>query len=61
MLWYSLEAPRWGASNEYHNICFRQKWQKYQFLLVEKSALSGAVKKTDKSFFWDCGFVVKYR
>ena len=19
---YSLEAPRWGASNEYHNICF---------------------------------------
>ena len=23
MLWYSLEAPRRGASNEYHNICFR--------------------------------------
>ena len=23
MLWYSLEAPRRGASNEYHNICCR--------------------------------------
>ena len=23
VLWYSLEAPLRGASNEYHNICFR--------------------------------------
>ena len=22
MLWYSLEASLWDASNEYHNICF---------------------------------------
>ena len=22
MLWYSSEAPRRGASDEYHNICF---------------------------------------
>ena len=22
MLWYSLEAPQQGVSNEYHNICF---------------------------------------
>ena len=20
MLWYSLEVPRWGTSNEYHNM-----------------------------------------
>ena len=25
---YSLEAPRRGASNEYHNICFRQEIRK---------------------------------
>ena len=25
---YSLEAPRWGASNEYHNICFRGEIRK---------------------------------
>ena len=28
MLWYSLEAPRRGASNEYHNICFRGEIRK---------------------------------
>ena len=22
---YSLEPPRWGGSNEYHNLCFEQK------------------------------------
>ena len=21
---YSLEPPRWGGSNEYHNLCFEQ-------------------------------------
>ena len=25
---YSLEAPRRGASNEYHNICFRGEIRK---------------------------------
>ena len=25
---YSLEAPRRGASNEYHNICFRREIRK---------------------------------
>ena len=25
---YSLEAPRWGASNEYHNICFHWEIRK---------------------------------
>ena len=25
---YSLEPPRWGGSNEYHNLCFEQKYEK---------------------------------
>ena len=29
---YSLEPPRRGGSNEYHNLCFEQKYEKYQFL-----------------------------
>ena len=24
---YSLEPPRRGGSNEYHNLCFEQKWE----------------------------------
>ena len=31
MLWYSLEVPQRGASNEYHNICFVEKYEKYQY------------------------------
>ena len=27
---YSLELPRRGDSNEYHNLCFEQKYRKYQ-------------------------------
>ena len=27
---YSLEPPRRGGSNEYHNLCFDQKFKKYQ-------------------------------
>ena len=30
---YSLEAPRRGASNEYHNICFRGKIRKNILLI----------------------------
>ena len=42
---YSLEAPRWGASNETHNICFfYREIRKYEhFLGAETSALSGAM------------------
>ena len=25
---YSLEPPWWGGSNEYHNLCFEQKYEK---------------------------------
>ena len=25
---YSLEPPRRGGSNEYHNLCFEQKYEK---------------------------------
>ena len=33
---YSLEPPRRGGSNEYHNLCFEQKYEKYQRFLSEK-------------------------
>ena len=26
---FSLEPPRRGGSNEYHNLCFEQKYEKY--------------------------------
>ena len=34
-LWYSLEPPRRGGSNEFPNLCFEQKYEKYQFFLSE--------------------------
>ena len=30
---YSLEPPRRGGSNKYHNLCFEQKNEEYQILL----------------------------
>ena len=35
---YSLEAPRWGASNEYPQHVFIEKYENYQYMyyLVEK-------------------------
>ena len=32
---YSLEPPHRGGSNEYHNLCFEQKYEKYQKFLAE--------------------------
>ena len=32
---YSLEPPRRGGSNDYHNLCFEQKYEKYQKILSE--------------------------
>ena len=32
---YSWDPPRWGGSNEYHNLCFEQKCEKYQNFLSE--------------------------
>ena len=32
---YSLEPPRQGGSNKYHNLCFEQKYEKYQSFLSE--------------------------
>ena len=41
---YSLEAPHRGASNEYHNICFRGEIRKISILLGwKKSALARAM------------------
>ena len=33
---YSLEPPLRGGSNEYNNLCFEQKYEKYQSFLSEK-------------------------
>ena len=43
MLWVSLEAPRGGASNEYHNMFFFEKQERYQYFSDVKSALSVAM------------------
>ena len=32
---YSLEQPRRGGSNEYHNLCFEQNYEEYQNFLSE--------------------------
>ena len=32
---YSLEPPWRGGPNEYHNLCFEQKYEKYQSFLYE--------------------------
>ena len=29
---YLLEPPRPGGSNKYHNLCFEQKYEKYQMV-----------------------------
>ena len=43
---YSLEAPQWGASNEYHHICFHVELRKISliFFVEKKKTLSGAMK-----------------
>ena len=33
--WYSLEPPHRGGSNEYHILCFEQKYEKSQRFLPE--------------------------
>ena len=38
---YSLEPPRRGGSNEYPNLCFEQKYEKYQRFLPEKISVFG--------------------
>ena len=40
---YSLEAPRQGTSNEYHNICFHGEIKKISAFSEEKNALSVAM------------------
>ena len=38
---YSLEPPRRGGSNEYDNLCFEQKYEKYRNFLSEKISFFG--------------------
>ena len=40
---YSLEPPRRGGSNEYHNLCFEQKYEKYQNVCLELSGFGGEI------------------
>ena len=49
---YSLEAPRWGASNEYHNICFHEEIKISTFFGWKKGVLSGTVVWV--SYLMDC-------
>ena len=42
---YSLEPPHLGGSNEYHNLCFEQKYEKYQ-------------KFSSESFQFFCGKIL---
>ena len=46
MLWYSLEAPQRGASNEYHNICFRREIRKISAFFGWKKRLICCYGKT---------------
>ena len=36
-LWYSLEPPLRGGSNEYHNLCLEQKYEKYQIFFLSEN------------------------
>ena len=33
--WYSLEPPRRDGSNEYHTLCYDEKYEEYQSFLSE--------------------------
>ena len=39
---HSLEPPRRGGSNEYHNLCFEQKYEKYRRFLSEDFQFFGS-------------------
>ena len=43
ILWYSLEVPQQGTSNEYYNICFCGEIRKISKSFVGKSTLSEAM------------------
>ena len=40
---YSLEPPRWDGSNEYHNLGFEHKYEKYQSFLSEIFVFGGEI------------------
>ena len=51
MLWYSLEAPHWGASNEYDNMCFYGAIKNYQYFFAEKKSALSAAKHDSVTLF----------
>ena len=40
---YSLEPPRWGGSNGYHNLCLEQKCEKNQNFYLNLSVFGGEI------------------
>ena len=48
--WYSLEAPRLGASNEYHKVCFHGEIRKILcgYLLLSVAMLRKTPKNKDQ-------------
>ena len=38
---YSLEPPRQGGSNGTHNLCFKQKYEKYPSFFIWKFSVFG--------------------
>ena len=40
---YSLEPPHQGGSNETKNLCFEQKYEKYQFFIWKFSVSAGEI------------------
>ena len=52
---YSLEAPQWGASYEYNNICFRVEIRKISIFLYWKKRLNYSyVHLADFLLFLQC-------
>ena len=41
---YSWKPPRWGGSNEHHNLCIEQKYKKYQRFFIWKFSVFGGVR-----------------
>ena len=52
MLWYSLEAPRLGTSNEYSEHKFLEEIRKILFAVILKTQPHGAVIRSIFFFFF---------
>ena len=60
MLWYSLEAPHRGASNEYPQQIFCGEIRNISTFLVDRSTLSGAMELTGLNWYCDASIDVRF-